>query len=174
MKQRELKYKYSNILSVTGLVTVCALPSFYAWSEEETTYEFNSGFIIGSQENVDFDRFNTTGISPGKYSVDVYTNGSWKGRYDLDFVAKENGQLGTCYTPALLSDLGINVEKFAPAASLDSKECLVLNQWNSEADVSDIFHTSTLRVDISVPQIYEQNPLEAMFQNNSGKQGSPH
>ncbi|HHR6144971.1 TPA: fimbria/pilus outer membrane usher protein [Providencia alcalifaciens] len=173
MKQRELKYKYSNILSVTGLVTVCALPSFYAWSEEETTYEFNSGFIIGSQENVDFDRFNTTGISPGKYSVDVYTNGSWKGRYDLDFVAKENGQLGTCYTPALLSDLGINVEKFAPAASLDSKECLFLNQWNSEADVSDIFHTSTLRVDISVPQIYEQKSSRGYVSEQFWETGIP-
>ncbi|CAG9419051.1 fimbria/pilus outer membrane usher protein [Providencia alcalifaciens] len=174
MKQREFKNKYTNLLSVTVLVTVCALPSFYAWSEEEdTTYEFNSGFIIGSQENVDFDRFNTTGISPGKYSVDVYTNGSWKGRYDLDFVAKENGQLGTCYTPTLLSDLGINVEKFAPTAKLDSKECLFLTQWNSDPDVTDTFHSSTLRVDISVPQIYEQKSSRGYVSEQFWETGIP-
>ncbi|UBX48525.1 fimbrial biogenesis outer membrane usher protein [Providencia alcalifaciens] len=173
MKQRELKNKYINLLSVTGLVTVCALPSFYAWSEEDTTYEFNSGFIIGSQENVDLERFNTTGISPGKYSVDVYTNGSWKGRYDLDFVAKENGQLGTCYTPALLSELGINVEKFAPMAKLDSKECLFLTQWNSDPDVRDTFHSSTLRVDISVPQIYEQKSSRGYVSEQFWETGIP-
>lgn len=84
MKQRELNNKYSNTLSVVCFITSWIVPVFHASAEEET-YEFNSGFIMGSKDNVDLDRFNATGISPGKYSVDVYTNNDWKGRYELNF-----------------------------------------------------------------------------------------
>lgn len=58
---------------------------------EGTTYEFNSGFIVGSKDNVDLERFNTAPISEGKYSVDVYTNDNWKGRYDLNIVQQKMG-----------------------------------------------------------------------------------
>ncbi|MTC57395.1 MULTISPECIES: fimbria/pilus outer membrane usher protein [Providencia] len=173
MIQRELKNKYSNILSVASVVTVCALPTFSAWGEEETAYEFNSGFIIGSQENVDLERFNATGISPGKYSVDVYTNGNWKGRFELDFVAKQNGQLGACYTPALLADFGINVEQFTSNPDVKTQQCLFLNEWNSDQDVVDTFHTSTLRVDISVPQIYEQKSSRGYVSEQFWNTGIP-
>ncbi|MEY1175747.1 fimbria/pilus outer membrane usher protein [Providencia vermicola] len=156
MKQRELINKYSNTLSVTCFVTACMVPTFYAWSEEDTTYEFNSGFIIGSKEEVDLARFNSSGISPGKYSVDVYTNNNWKGRYDLNFEEQKDGRLAVCYTPAMLSDFGINTEKLNPTLNEDSDSCLPLKDWNNEKDVVDIFHASTLRLDISVPQIYEQ------------------
>ncbi|MEX6372562.1 hypothetical protein AB6F20_08580 [Providencia hangzhouensis] len=64
MKQRELINKYSNTLSVTCFVTACIVPTFYAWGEEDTTYEFNSGFIIGSKEDVDLTRFNSSGLVP--------------------------------------------------------------------------------------------------------------
>ncbi|WP_272678558.1 fimbria/pilus outer membrane usher protein [Providencia sp. PROV019] len=155
MKQRELNNKYSNTLSVVCFITSWIVPIFYASAEEET-YEFNSGFIMGSKDNVDLDRFNATGISPGKYSVDVYTNNDWKGRYELNFEEQKNKQLGVCYTPELLSNLGIDTEKFNSSIDKNSDTCLPLDEWNSDKEVKDIFHTSTLRLDISVPQIYEQ------------------
>ncbi len=114
MKQRELINKYSNTLSVTCFVTVCMMPTFYAWGAEGTTYEFNSGFIVGSKDNVDLERFNTAPISEGKYSVDVYTNDNWKGRYDLNIVQQKDGNLGVCYTPAMLSNFGVDAEKLNP------------------------------------------------------------
>ncbi|GAB1438905.1 hypothetical protein MASR2M36_16640 [Providencia sp.] len=156
MKQRELKNKYSNTLSVTCIVTACMIPSFTAWGEEGSEYEFNSGFIIGSKEHIDLHRFNESGIGPGMYSVDVYTNNNWKGRYDLDFFQKENGKLGVCYTPSMLVDFGINIEKLNPNIKADSTDCLTLEQWNAQKDIADTFQASTLRLDISIPQIYEQ------------------
>ena len=173
MKQRELINKYSNTLSVTCFVTVCIASTFPAWGEEDTTYEFNSGFIIGSKEDIDLKRFNTSGISPGKYSVDVYTNNNWKGRYDLNFEQTETGELGVCYTSEMLSDFGISAEKLNPKIAPDSKDCLPINQWNNEKDVSSIFHSSTLRLDISVPQIYEQRVSRGYVSNQFWETGIP-
>lgn len=173
MKQREFNNKYSNTLSVTCFVTICMLPSFSAWSEGESDYEFNSGFIIGSKENIDLQRFNESGIGPGKYSVDVYTNNNWKGRYELDFIQKENGQLGVCYTPEMLSDFGINIEKLNPNIKADSSDCLPLERWNNQKDISDTFQTSTLRLDISVPQIYEQRMSRGYVSPQFWEEGIP-
>ncbi|HGN2078868.1 TPA: fimbria/pilus outer membrane usher protein [Providencia stuartii] len=156
MKQRELINKYSNTLSVTCFVTVCMMPTFYAWGAEGTTYEFNSGFIVGSKDNVDLERFNTAPISEGKYSVDVYTNDNWKGRYDLNIVQQKDGNLGVCYTPAMLSNFGVDAEKLNPQLNSQESTCLPLKEWNNLSEVNDKFHSSNLRLDISVPQIYEQ------------------
>ncbi|EPO5264221.1 fimbria/pilus outer membrane usher protein [Providencia rettgeri] len=172
MKQRELNNKYSNTLSVVCFITSWIVPVFHASAEEET-YEFNSGFIMGSKDNVDLDRFNATGISPGKYSVDVYTNNDWKGRYELNFEEQKNKQLGVCYTRELLSNLGIDTEKFNPSIDKNSATCLPLDEWNSDKEVKDIFHTSTLRLDISVPQIYEQKISRGYVSSQFWETGIP-
>lgn len=156
MKQRELKIKISNTLSVTCLLACCMGGISSASAKEDADYEFNTGFIIGSKDDVDLQRFNSYGISPGAYSVDVYTNNNWKGRYELDFKEREGGQLGVCYTAKMLSEFGVDTEKLNPQMKKDNDDCLPLNQWNSDKDISDTFLSSTLRLNISVPQIYEQ------------------
>lgn len=155
MKHQTLICKHRKSILATSLFTICMVP-IDALSNENLTYEFNSSFIVGSKENVDLSRFNYSGIGPGKYSVDVYTNNNWKGRYELNFGEQDNGQLSVCYTPEMLSDFGINFEKLNTIINYDSNDCLPLKDWNNEKDVIDTFHSSTLRLDIYVPQIFEQ------------------
>jgi outer membrane usher protein len=82
-----------------------------------TIYQFNDGFIVGSREKVDLSRFSTSAISEGVYSLDVYTNGEWKGRYDLKITAGKDGKMGVCYTKAMLMQYGISPEKLNPQLS---------------------------------------------------------
>ncbi|MCS6038296.1 hypothetical protein LNP20_00455 [Klebsiella pneumoniae subsp. pneumoniae] len=49
--------------------------------------------------------------------LDVYTNGEWKGRYDLKITAGKDGKMGVCYTKAMLMQYGISPEKLNPQLS---------------------------------------------------------
>jgi outer membrane usher protein len=94
-----------------------AFRHFPAEENPGTVYQFNDGFIVGSREKVDLSRFSTSAISEGVYSLDVYTNGEWKGRYDLKITAGKDGKMGVCYTKAMLMQYGISPEKFNPQLS---------------------------------------------------------
>ncbi len=88
-----------------------------------TVYQFNDGFIVGSREKVDLSRFSTSAITEGTYSLDVYTNDEWKGRYDLRIARDKDGRLGVCYTKAMLAQYGIAAEKLNPQLSKQEGYC---------------------------------------------------
>lgn len=125
-------------------------------------YKFNDGFIVGSREKVDLSRFSSTAISDGTYSLDVYTNGQWKGRYDLDVKADAEGQSGICYTAAMLTDFGITPDKLNPELSQRDNYCGPLRAWRNDSLVNDKLVESALRLNITVPQIYE-NRLQQSY-----------
>ena len=71
-------------LSTAIAIALCCFPPFSSGQENPgTVYQFNDGFIVGSREKVDLSRFSISAITEGTYSLDVYTNDEWKGRYDL-------------------------------------------------------------------------------------------
>ncbi len=86
-------------LSTAIAIALCCFPPFSSGQENPgTVYQFNDGFIVGSREKVDLSRFSTSAITEGTYSLDVYTNDEWKGRYDLRIARDKDGRLGVCYT----------------------------------------------------------------------------
>ncbi|RZA57146.1 FimD/PapC N-terminal domain-containing protein, partial [Citrobacter koseri] len=112
MKQRSIRPER---LSTAIAIALYCFPPFSSGQENPgTVYQFNDGFIVGSREKVDLSRFSTSAISEGVYSLDVYTNGEWKGRYDLNITRGKDGKMGVCYTKAMLMQYGISPEKFNP------------------------------------------------------------
>lgn len=105
-------------LSTAIAIALCCFPPFSSGQENPgTVYQFNDGFIVGSREKVDLSRFSTSAITEGTYSLDVYTNDEWKGRYDLRIARDKDGRLGVCYTKAMLAQYGIAAEKLNPQLS---------------------------------------------------------
>lgn len=119
-----------------------------------SVYTFNDGFIIGSREKVDLSRFSTSAITEGTYSVDVYTNGEWKGRHDLNVTRDRHGKMGSCYTRETLAQFGIAASKLNPTLSQQDGYCGRLNDWRNEETMKDELIASALRLEITVPQIY--------------------
>ncbi|WP_392560596.1 fimbria/pilus outer membrane usher protein [Orbus mooreae] len=125
-----------------------------AIADTPVEYEFNTGFLVGQKENIDLTRFNKASIDEGQYSVDVYTNEQWRGRYELDIIKQTNGVLGVCYTAKMLDDFGINARELNKTLSNDADFCGELSQWNNSDNIKDIFEPSSLKLLISVPQLY--------------------
>ena len=158
MKQRSI---CPGRLSTAIAAALCCFPPFSSGQENPgTVYQFNDGFIVGSREKVDLSRFSTSAISEGVYSLDVYTNGEWKGRYDLKITAGKDGKMGVCYTKAMLMQYGISPEKLNPQLSEKEGFCGRLQEWRHEDNVKDTLIQSSLRLDIAVPQIYEDQRLK--------------
>ncbi len=111
-------------LSTAIAIALCCFPPFSSGQENPgTVYQFNDGFIVGSREKVDLSRFSTSAITEGTYSLDVYTNDEWKGRYDLRIARDKDGRLGVCYTKAMLAQYGIAAEKLNPQLSEQEGYC---------------------------------------------------
>lgn len=143
---------------VGGLVTLFCLGTGICRAEQVnaeesgTDYEFDNNFIVGSQQQASMKRFDALAFKPGTYSVDVYTNESWKGRYDVDVKRSADGKPQICYTAEMLQNFGLSPEKLDSTKTSDEKFCGTLSQWNSEPTLKDTFSTSTMRLDFSVPQ----------------------
>lgn len=143
---------------VGGLVTLFCLGTGICRAEQVNAeesgadYEFDNNFIVGSQQQASMKRFDALAFKPGTYSVDVYTNESWKGRYDVDVKRSADGKPQICYTAEMLQNFGLSPERLDSTKTDDEKFCGTLSQWNSEPSLKDTFSASTMRLDFSVPQ----------------------
>jgi len=156
MRKGKATYKKQQRLRISALLALSVFPAVAISAEDNAqTYEFNNGFIVGSKENVDLKRFNLSAITEGGYSVDVYTNDEWKGRYELNVKRGENNRLGVCYTAEMLSQFGVDVQKLSQDNARSTDFCGQLAQWRQDEHVKDNFDASALRLDLYVPQIYE-------------------
>ncbi|EMH4101235.1 fimbria/pilus outer membrane usher protein [Escherichia coli] len=175
MKQWVSIKKCGRKLPVTIIVSVCIYPAYAAdtLDNKDPLYQFNDGFIVGSKEKIDLARFSTQAITEGRYSVDVYTNDEWKGRYDLNISHDKKSQLGVCYTANMLMQFGIAVDKFNGELSKQPDFCGRLNEWRKDESVKDTFNQSTLRLDISVPQIYENRMYKGYVAPQFWDEGVP-
>lgn len=146
-----------------GLVTLFCLGSGFCRAEQSsadeggTDYEFDNSFIVGSQQQASMKRFDALAFKPGTYSVDVYTNESWKGRYDVDVKRSADGKPQICYTAEMLQNFGLSPEKLNSAKKSDDTFCGTLSEWNGEPTLKDTFSASSMRLDFSVPQQLADN-----------------
>lgn len=116
--------------------------------------QFDSNFLSGSGTKVDLSAFaNGNPMVAGDYRVDIYVNGSWKGRRDLPFRANGQGEVGACLDIALLEELGVDTEQLqAVAAGANSADsCYQVQERMPNA--FGIYDSGNLRYDLSIPQV---------------------
>lgn len=124
-------------------------------AEGDPEYTFNSNFLVGASNQTDLKRFDTTSLQAGTYSVDVYNNDEWKGKFDLKVTRDEKGHAGVCYTRQMLDEFGIDVTQLDKEKNADENYCGRLSAWSHEPTLQDTFSSAQLRLTLSVPQKFE-------------------
>ncbi len=116
--------------------------------------EFDNSFLHGGQA-MDLSRFargNT--IQPGLYSTDIYVNGNWMGRREVQFKAMA-GQADAqpCFAKALVEASGVDMAALPEAAlsRLAGGACAPVG--DIVAGASARFDFDSLRLDLAIPQI---------------------
>ncbi|MFC0226930.1 fimbria/pilus outer membrane usher protein [Serratia aquatilis] len=161
-------------LCATIMMVGLVYPFFSALAAQEESYQFNDDFIIGKKDKIDLSRFSTFAIFEGAYSIDVYTNGNWKGRYEMKVERRsDNNKLGVCYSAAMLERFGISASKLNASLAKQADFCGYLSQWRQDETVNDTFNISELRVDISVPQLYEDRKYAGYVSPEHWEKGIP-
>lgn len=117
------------------------------------TAEFDSDFLIGDAKNIDIKRFAYgNAILPGDYNVDVYINGNWFGKHQVEFKNTEDDKSTyTCFSSKQLLEYGIKAELIKERLAVNNKNCQQLGEWVQDSFYE--FDSSKLRFDISIPQI---------------------
>ena len=125
-----------------------------------TSYDFNSSLLLGTSigsENID--RFNHANvIDPGRYTVDIYINGSMQSRKTIEFVEAEKNDVYACLTDEFLLGAGLMPESIFLLENDGTKQgvrCLPIG-WRIK-DATAKFTVSNLRLDVSIPQALMKN-----------------
>jgi outer membrane usher protein len=155
-------------LSPVSAVVVLLFTSAGAWgatsgsgaSTQLAEVEFSDQFIQQppGAAHVDISRFNKGNAAlPGDYRVDLYVNGAWLGRSEVQVrqVGTDSNDVQACFDRALLEHVGADLMKLPAetAARLEtgSDACLTLPSLIPDATAA--FDSGELRLDVSVPQV---------------------
>jgi len=119
--------------------------------------QFNSSFLSGQAGKVDLSSFaNGNPMVAGTYRVDIYVNGAWQGRRDLQFKADAQGKVDACLGMPLLEEFGVDSEAVLaqqdPALAIDAAACVPVQQ--RMADAFGAYDGGNLRYDLSIPQVF--------------------
>ncbi|CAB5715479.1 Heat shock protein E [Delftia tsuruhatensis] len=117
--------------------------------------EFDSRFLHGGQA-VDLSRFARGNVvQPGPYSTDIYVNGNWMGRREVQFKAmagKTDAQ--PCFAKDLIAASGVDMAALPEAALArlaDGGACTQIG--DIVAGASSHFDFDSLRLDLAIPQM---------------------
>ncbi|WP_303748863.1 FimD/PapC N-terminal domain-containing protein [Stenotrophomonas pigmentata] len=121
---------------------------------------FDSDFLSGQGQKVDLSAFsNGNPMVAGSYRVDIYVNGRWQGRRDLQFKAGVDGVVGACMGLPMLEELGVDTTTLQPGAPTLGKQdvpadqaCVPVQQRMQDASAS--YDGANLRYDLSIPQAF--------------------
>ncbi|RTQ87514.1 fimbrial biogenesis outer membrane usher protein [Stenotrophomonas maltophilia] len=122
-----------------------------------TSATFNSDFLSGQATQVDLAAFSHGNpMVAGTYRVDLYVNGAWKGRRDLQFKADAQGRVDACVPISLLEEVGVDSEAVlvqqSPSVPADATSCVPVQQ--RMANAYGIYDSGNLRYDLSIPQVF--------------------
>lgn len=121
---------------------------------------FDSDFLSGQGQKVDLSAFsNGNPMVAGSYRVDIYVNGRWQGRRDLQFKAGVDGVVAACMGLPMLEELGVDTTTLPPGAPTLGKQdvpadqaCVPVQQRMPDASAS--YDGANLRYDLSIPQAF--------------------
>lgn len=139
-----------------------SLFSLNLYAENNTRYEFDNAILMGNASLNDLRSFNTAGLLPGKYIVDIYINDNWRGRRELEFKQNTNGELVSCYSAPFLQGIGINPAKMNKMLADQPLRCSPLSEWDNSGKTAERLNTSQLELRITLPQAYVDN-LESNY-----------
>ena len=119
--------------------------------------QFDADFLSGQGQRVDLSAFSHGNpMLAGSYRVDIYVNGRWQGRRDLQFKANAEGVVDACLGIALLEELGVDSARLQAAPQADTaaaaEDCVQLAQ--RMADAFGSYNSADLRYDLSIPQAF--------------------
>lgn len=142
-------------LSLAGVVNAQDLGQEKAYSIGMDA-EFDSSFLIGDAKKIDITKFaNGNPILPGEYNLDIYINGTWYGKRQIEFKeTADNSTAFTCFTAKQLLEYGVKAQVIKDQFQLASDNCQVLSTWIEGAFYK--FDSSRLRLDLSIPQVSMQ------------------
>ncbi|MCI1076383.1 FimD/PapC N-terminal domain-containing protein, partial [Stenotrophomonas maltophilia] len=119
--------------------------------------QFNSSFLSGQAKQVDLAAFsNGNPMVAGNYRADVYVNGAWQGRRDLQFKADAQGRVDACLPLPMLEEMGVDSEAVLlqqdPSVPTDKTSCVPVQQ--RMANAYGVYDSGNLRYDLSIPQVF--------------------
>ncbi|MEE9889477.1 MAG: FimD/PapC N-terminal domain-containing protein [Stenotrophomonas geniculata] len=118
--------------------------------------QFSSSFLSGHAKQIDLAAF--SGGNPviaGDYRVDIYVNGAWQGRRDLQFKADAQGRVDACLPLPMLEEMGVDSEAVLlqdPFVPADRTGCVPVQQ--RMANAYGVYDSGNLRYDLSIPQVF--------------------
>ncbi|KAG1390679.1 hypothetical protein G6F58_012922 [Rhizopus delemar] len=135
--------------------------------------QFNSSFLSGQAKQVDLAAFsNGNPMVAGTYRVDVYVNGGWQGRRDLQFKADAQGHVDACLPLPLLEEMGVDSEAVLlqqdPTLPPDKPSCVPVQQ--RMANAYGIYDSGNLRYDLSIPQVFLRREARGYLQCHRQRQ----
>ncbi len=145
---------YVRALLAPGTAMVLLLTGGLAPMAEggEPVVSFNSAFLRGDARSVDVSRYSDGNpVQAGDYYLDLYVNGSWKGRNEQAFRAAP-GQINahTCFSLDRLAAYGVDLATVDGVDDALEDECRSLQDWLPGATAR--FDNSNMRLDLTIPQ----------------------
>ena len=144
-----IRYNALAVALSTALLLIPA-PSVNARAGGEV--EFSDGFASGLA-NEDLARFGAGNpVEPGHYNVDLYLNGDFVGRRDIELVESQTPYTAQpCLSTALLTSLGLSKAAADAVQAAGDAPCIDVEAVLDGARVH--YDDSQLRLDVSLPQV---------------------
>lgn len=126
--------------------------------------QFDPAMLIAlpNQPAIDLSRFNQSGaIGAGNYRLDVYVNGNWQGLADVLYMDDDNDpnqNAKLCIKDDLLAKLPLKPEITKKVAKSPKTNCY--NLTVAIPNMQTVLDMATMRIDISLPQAFVQEPTD--------------
>ncbi|MBR8062417.1 fimbrial biogenesis outer membrane usher protein [Burkholderia ambifaria] len=138
--------------------------------------EFEGGFLNNGKGAIDVSRYGRRNVvRAGLYKPDVYVDGNWAGRVELQFKSAPNTvDAQPCFDKAQFELIGVDLSKLPQdvRATLDEDgACLRIGQAIQEASVSYDFNEQ--RLDLSIPQISMRRQARGYVSPDQWSEGVP-
>ncbi len=95
-------------------------------------------------------------VSPGNYTVELYINGVWVSRRDLDIGVEDNGAAAVCLDLATLLQAGFDIQTLPGVAGTGSllADAPCINPVKTVPGARVRFDSAEQRLDLELPQAY--------------------
>lgn len=144
------------LISAASLILLClpvrAKESAPVTLSEEDNYTFDPQLFRGgrfSQSSL-AKLTSRESVAPGNYKMDIYTNNTLSGSWDVTFREAPDGRVQPCLTPEIVSAIGIKTDDTAGETAQTSRDCLFAQ--DIAPGVTSHTQLSLLRLDLSIPQ----------------------
>lgn len=145
----KLLARYCLLIGLLGASSLYVMAADVSTPPASSYAEFDQSMLFGTASGINFSDYSYGNpVKEGSYLLNIYVNGQWIGRKQIDFnTLASSKNVDHCFDYKRLLELGINREKVKEQA-----ECQVLSAWVEGASAR--FNLNDLRYDLSIPQAY--------------------